>query len=71
MSHKRYRLSLQHNSLQDLKKELKKRSHYRFREYWRPCNGVNEPEEMVTGAGRSQGTRAATESMPLGNSKDP
>lgn len=53
MSHKRYRLSLQHNSLQDLKKELKRRSHYRFREYWCPCNGVNEPEEMVTGAGRS------------------
>ena len=56
---------------QDLKKELKRRSHYRFREYWRPCNGVNEPEEMVTGARRSQGTRAATECMPLGNSKDP
>lgn len=28
MSHKRYRLPLQYNSLQDLKKELKRRSHY-------------------------------------------
>ena len=39
-----------------------------------PWNSVNQPEEteeMVTGDWRNQETRAATERMPLGNSKGP
>ena len=51
---------------QDLKRELKR--------IWNKeaigtlGKGVSQPEEMVTGAGRGQGTRAATDVMPLGNS---
>ena len=38
-------------------------------DFWHPWNGVNQPpKETVRGAGHSQGS---TESMPLGNSKDP
>ena len=52
---------------QDLKRELKRIWKCKERSPRRTLNGVNQPEEMVTGAGRGQGTRVRLQKLfPFG-----
>ena len=52
---------------QDLKRELKRIWKCKERSPRRTLNGVNQPEEMVTGTGRGQGTRVRLQKLfPFG-----